>query len=184
VRQLYGETAAIEFGPKALKAVRQRWLDRGQARPTVNKNMRRLTRIFRWAASEELLSVTVHQALATVPGLKRGRTNAPEPPPILPVELSVVERTLPFLPEIVRDMVRIQLLTGMRPGEICTFFVHLIPCVVDCIHSCSRRSIFSAYNLLRLDCASDCSFLTIILLHNSCRIEEQLFSRWLVVPIR
>jgi integrase len=116
VRQLYEETAAIEFGPKALKAVRQRWLDRGQSRPTVNKNMRRLTRIFRWAASEELLSVTVHQALATVPGLKRGRTSAPEPPPILPVKLSVVERTLP---EIVRDTVRIQLLTGIRPGEIC-----------------------------------------------------------------
>ncbi len=119
VRHLYGKTAAIEFGPMALKAVRQRWQDRGQSRPKINKNMRRLTRIFRWATSEELIPVSVHQTLATVPGLKKGRTEAPEPPPILPVEIGVVEKTMPHVPAIVQDMVRIQLLTGMRPGEIC-----------------------------------------------------------------
>ncbi len=31
-RKLYGKLPAIEFGPKAVKAVRQVWLDRGQAR--------------------------------------------------------------------------------------------------------------------------------------------------------
>jgi integrase len=119
VRHLYGKTATSDFGPKALKAVRQRWQDRGQSRPTINKNMRRLTRIFRWAASEELIPVTIPQALATVPGLKKGRTTAPEPPPILPVEMPIVQRTIPHMPAIVQAMVRIQLLTGMRPGEIC-----------------------------------------------------------------
>ena len=126
-RKLYGDIAAVDFGPKALKTVRQVWLERGQARPTINKNMRRLSRMFRWAAAEEMIPVTVYQALATVPGLKRGRTVAPEPPPILPVDIAVVQKTLPYLPPIVSDMVRIQLLTGMRPGEICKFR----PCDVD-----------------------------------------------------
>ncbi len=118
-RQLYGNVAASEFGPLALKAVRQGWITRGQSRKTINQNTRRLSAIFKWAASEELIPVAVHQALATVPGLKRGRTEAKERPPVLPVALAVMERTMPHLPVIVRDMVRIQLLTGMRPGEIC-----------------------------------------------------------------
>ncbi len=65
---LYGNSPASEFGPKALKVVRQLWLERGQARRTINKNMRRLTRIFKWAASEELIPVAIYQALVTVPG--------------------------------------------------------------------------------------------------------------------
>ncbi len=54
-RLLYGRTPADEFGPLALKSVRQVWADRGQARTTVNKNARRLTRIMRWAVAEELV---------------------------------------------------------------------------------------------------------------------------------
>jgi integrase len=127
IRRLYGDQAAEQFGPKALKAVRQQWIDRGQSRPTVNKNMRRLTRIFKWAVSEELIPPTVHQALSTVPGLKKGRCDVPEPAPIEPVDLKVVERTISDLPRIVASMVRLQLLTGMRPGEVCI----LRPCDID-----------------------------------------------------
>jgi hypothetical protein len=44
---------------------------------------------------------------------------APELPPVRPVDDEVVEATLPYLPEIVADMVRLQRLTGARPGEVC-----------------------------------------------------------------
>jgi integrase len=118
-RDLYGRTPAADFGPRALKAVRQRWIERGQARPTINKNMRRLTRIFRWAVAEEMIPGSVTHALAAVPGLKKGRCLAPEPAPILPVSLEVVERTMPHLPPVTADMIRFQLLTGARPGEVC-----------------------------------------------------------------
>ena len=120
IRDLYANEPAEEFGPKALKAVRQCWIDRGQSRPTINKNMRRLTRIFKWGVSEELIPSTVYEGLRSVPGLKKGRCSVPEPDPILPVEMTAVEQTIPHLPEIVRDMVRIQLRTGMRPGEVCS----------------------------------------------------------------
>lgn len=118
-KELYGRTLAAEFGPKALKAVRQKWIEKGQARPTINKNQRRLTRIFRWAAAEELIPGTVVHNLSAVPGLKKGRCDSPEPAPIKPVPIEVVERTLPCLPRVTQDMIRFQLLTGARPGEVC-----------------------------------------------------------------
>ncbi|MFG0264153.1 MAG: site-specific integrase, partial [Rhodopirellula sp. JB055] len=83
-KKLYADLPAESFGPLALKAVRQRWIDRGQSRPTVNKNMRRLTRIFRWAVAEEMVPGSVIHSLTAVPGLKRGRCDLPEPKPIDP----------------------------------------------------------------------------------------------------
>lgn len=119
LRTMFGETPAAEFGPKKMKAVRQLWVDRGQARTTINKNARRLGRIFRWAVAEELVPGSVYEALRAVPGLKRGRTDVREPDPIEPVPVEVVERTIPHLPPVTADMVRFQLLTGARPGEVC-----------------------------------------------------------------
>ncbi len=52
-------------------------------------------------------------------GLRAGRTTAREPAPVLPVADNVVEATVPHLPEVVTDMVRLQRLTGVRPGEVC-----------------------------------------------------------------
>ena len=59
-------------------------------------------------------------ALATVEALKRGRTDAPESPPIEPVPINVVEATLCHLSAPVAAMVRLQLLTGMRAEEVMT----------------------------------------------------------------
>ena len=75
--------------------------------------------MFRWAASEELIPANVCQSLSTVTGLRKDESEARETSPILPVDDEIVERTLPHLPEIVADMVRLQRLTGMRPSEVC-----------------------------------------------------------------
>src|SRR5262245_37500578 len=58
VRGLYGDTPAAEFGPLALKAVRQQFVNAGWCRKTINQQTERARRIFKWAASEELVSVT------------------------------------------------------------------------------------------------------------------------------
>lgn len=116
---LYGEAPGREFGPKALRAVRERMIRDGLARPTINARVNRIRHIFKWAASHELIPVAVHQALATVEPLARGRTTAPEPEGIRPVPRADVDRTVPHLTRPVAGMVRMQLLTGMRPGEVC-----------------------------------------------------------------
>ena len=127
VRHLYGNTNAVNFGPLALKTVRSRMVDYGWCRNHTNKNVQRVVRMFRWAAAEELIPASVPQALSMVTGLRKGRTEARESKPVMPVGESVVEETLPHLQPIVGDMVQLQRLTGCRPAEVCI----VRPCDVD-----------------------------------------------------
>jgi integrase len=124
---LYGKAKARDFGPLQLKAVRQMMIDSGLARKTINGRVQRIVRVFRWAAGEGLVGPDVPAVLATVPGLRRGRTEAREREPVQPVAPELVDATLQLLHPIVRAMVELQRLTGARPGEICI----LRPCDVD-----------------------------------------------------
>jgi integrase len=127
LREQYSHTAAREFGPLALKAIRQGMVEEGLSRRYINDHADRIKRMFKWAVGEQLLPVEVYQSLCVVPGLRKGRTKARECEPVLPVEDATVDATLPHLPEVVADMVRVQRLTGMRPAEVCI----LRPCDID-----------------------------------------------------
>lgn len=127
LKTLYGRTPAVEFGPLALKAVREDMIQGGVARSTVNQNISRIKRMFKWAVSEELIPASVHQALMSVTGLRRGKSSARETAPVLPVEDELIEATLPHLSSVIADMVKLQRLTGMRPGEVCI----VRPCDID-----------------------------------------------------
>ena len=127
LRQTYGHTPAIEFGPLKLKALQQKMIGMDQSRRYLNDNIDRIRRVFRWGASEELIPPSVYQGLQAVPGLRKGRTKVREVPPIGPVDDAVVEDTIPHLPEVIADMVRLQRLTGCRPAEVCM----IRPCDVD-----------------------------------------------------
>ncbi len=118
VRRLYGHTPAAEFGPKALKACRQDFIARGLCRGSVNHDVLRIKRMFRWGVANELIPASVYHALQAVDGLRRGRCEAPDGPGVGPVAEAHVEAVLPFLSRPVAAMVRLQLLTGMRPGEV------------------------------------------------------------------
>ncbi|QDV63054.1 site-specific integrase [Crateriforma conspicua] len=120
LRRLYGDTPATDFGPLALEVIRDQWIKAGHSRGTINRNVRRIVRVFRWAASKEIIDASVPTKLATLEGLQRGRTEAAEPEPIQPVDLETVEATIHHLCDVVADMVRLQLLTGMRPAEVCS----------------------------------------------------------------
>ena len=119
VAALYGTTSAEEFGPLALECVRQRMIDNGWSRKHINKQVSRVTRMFKWAASRQLVGPHVPNSLSTLDGLKKNRSAARETTPVLPISDQVVEATLPHLSSIVADMVRVQRCTGMRPTEVC-----------------------------------------------------------------
>jgi integrase len=120
LRQLYGHTLAREFGPLALEAVRNRMVELGWCRRSINTHVSRIKSVFKWAGSKQLVPPSVHHALLTVRGLQRGRSDARETGPVRPVPQAHVEAVLPFAPPQVRDMARLQRLTGMRPGEVVT----------------------------------------------------------------
>jgi integrase len=119
VKSHYGRKPATEFGPVALKAVRQAMIDASHSQKYINKNIQRIRRMFRWAAGEEIISASIPQTLQMVTGLRKGRTAARETDPILPVSDEVVSRTIQHVPAVIRDMIRLQRLTGMRPQEVC-----------------------------------------------------------------
>ncbi len=119
LRASYAHTLAEDFGPLAFQAIQQTLAGSGRSRPYCNNLMQTIRRVFKWAVSQELLPESVYRALATVPGLRKGRTEAPEPAPVLPVADAVVDATLPYLPAVVADMVRVQRMLGCRPGEVC-----------------------------------------------------------------
>jgi integrase len=116
---LYGRMSAAEFGPLRLLAIQSALAEGGLARSYVNKLVGYIKRIFKWGVSREMVPASVHTAISTVEGLKKGRTTAAEPEPVKPVADDIVEATLPQLPRIVADMVQFQRLTGCRPGEVC-----------------------------------------------------------------
>jgi integrase len=117
-RRLYGSAPAITFGPKALKVVRDDLVRSGLCRNVINRRVARIKQIFKWAVSNELIPASVHQALATVPGLRKGKSAARESKPVRPVPEKQIRAVLPHLPGPVKAMVQLQTLTGMRSGEL------------------------------------------------------------------
>jgi integrase len=128
LKQFYGHTAAKDFGPLALKAVRQEMIDgyehpkygpqRPLCRGVVNQRVGRIRRMFKWAVENELVPPSVLLGLQAVRGLQQGRSQARETEPVKPVPETFVEAILPHVRPPVAAMVRLQLLTGMRPGEV------------------------------------------------------------------
>lgn len=117
--ELYGAVPATEFGPLALRAVRERFVGKGWCRVNVNRQVGRVRRVFKWAAGEQLVPSSVHLDLACVQGLQKGRTAVRESEPVQPVDDAAVDATLPHLNRTVRGMVEFQRLTGCRPAEAC-----------------------------------------------------------------
>ncbi len=106
LKPLYGHTPATQFGPRALKTLRQGLIDQKLARSTINARIRKIPRMFRWAAGEELIPASVHHGLKAVEGLRRGRDGVREAPPVLPVSDEHVTAVLPFVTAPIRAMIQ------------------------------------------------------------------------------
>jgi integrase len=124
LKRLYSRTPVAEFGPRALKALRHVMITdagkgRAWCRSFTNKQVSRIRGMFKWGVENELVPGSVYQALAAVPGLKKGRSEARESAPVAPVPDADVAAVLPLVSPEVRAMIDLQLITGMRPGEVC-----------------------------------------------------------------
>ncbi|MDZ4851287.1 MAG: hypothetical protein SGI77_18515 [Pirellulaceae bacterium] len=118
VNELYGDPYADEFGPLKLKSIRQHLINHDLCRTEINKRIGRIKRALKWAVSEELIRPSVYEGARTVTGLQFGRTTARESEPVKPVAEPVVEETILYVAPQVAAMIRLQLLTGMRPSEV------------------------------------------------------------------
>jgi integrase len=119
VKEMYGSTLAIDFGPLALKACRSTMITKGWARSYVNSQIGRIRRMFRWGAEEEKIPGSVYQNLQSVAGLRSGKSGARETEKVRPVPAEHIDASLPLMPPPIAAMARFQLLTGCRPAEVC-----------------------------------------------------------------
>lgn len=145
---LHGMTPIADFGPRALAEVQQAmasgsWVERlpearrqarkahpapaAWCRRVVNARINTIKKIFLWGVSQELIPEEAHRRIASLAPLRKHHSPAREKPPVPPVPDEVMEQTLPHLGPVVGAMVRLQRLTGMRPGEVCS----LRPCDLD-----------------------------------------------------
>lgn len=128
LEQHHGEVKADAFGPVDLDNLRDKMIDDlDWSRKYINKQVGRLIRMFKWAASKELVKPTIPAALEALTGLKKGRCKARETAGVRCVDDKLVDATLANVGEVVGDMIRFQRLTGARPGEVCS----IRPCDID-----------------------------------------------------
>lgn len=118
---MYASTAVTDFGPRSLRSVRDAMLagDKEIKRSawnaaSANKGVHLIVSMFRWAVSEELVDESVYRALQTLAPLREGQK-----PTVRPAQMEAVHAVLPLVSDQVATMIRVQLLTGMRPGEVC-----------------------------------------------------------------
>lgn len=122
--ELYPSLPVDDFGPRKLLNVRNVMETSGRfSRTYINSLIKAIRHVFRWGVENEIVKPETLVAVSALSPLKRRRSIARETRPVLPVDPDVVEKTLEILPPTVADMVRVQRLTGMRPGEVCAMQV-------------------------------------------------------------
>jgi len=98
--------------------VREKMITENIVRKTINQRIGRIKRMFKWGVCRQFVSPVVFQAINTVEGLKRGRTIAREGQKVRPVDEKHVYMVLDYVSPVIAAMIELQLITGMRPGEL------------------------------------------------------------------
>ncbi len=118
LHELYETTLVWEFGPAALRTVREQMIAANLSRKVINARINRVRRIFKWGVENELVDPGVLQGLQTVSPLKEGRSKARETSRVTPVSQGHIDAVLAGVTRPVQTMINLQLVTGMRPGEV------------------------------------------------------------------
>ena len=118
LKQYYGATPAAQFGPLALRAIRQSFIDAGMSRNVINQLVGWVRRIFRWAVSQQLIPAEILTALTSLDPLRRGRSQARESTPVTSVPDDRIDAIRPFVNAQVWAMIELQRLSGPRPEEV------------------------------------------------------------------
>jgi integrase len=128
---------ASDFGPRALYEVQETLVkepcrpagrrrkdgkkssNKFRTRSTVNDVVGRVRQLFKWAEGRELVREGKIFALQQVAPIMPGQTTARDNDPKRPVPDEVFEATLPHVPTVVADLLRVVRLSGCRTGEAC-----------------------------------------------------------------
>lgn len=90
---------------------------------TVNARIQTIRRMYKWARTKGWVTREAAADVVMTPLLRRGRCEANAPEDVMPVAVEILNATIAAAPKTVADMIRVQVLTGMRPGELCSMRV-------------------------------------------------------------
>ena len=142
LRALYGKKLVREFGPKALKHVRETMTyERTRTRiqtdslgnktkiqksstlsqRTINQRINIITRMFSWASEEEIVPRDIYlaAALKQVRPIRDGRFGVKPPTKVSAADMNTYQELLLHLPGPVKAMLQLINLTAMRSGDVC-----------------------------------------------------------------
>ncbi len=108
---------AYEFSPRQLRQYQEYLADKRLSVTTVNRNAANVRRIIKWAVGEGYVPAATYLALTAISGIRSGKAKPAKK--VRPVSDEVINATLPYLSDVVADMVRLQRITGMRSTELC-----------------------------------------------------------------
>ena len=118
--ELYGDRALGELVHSDMMRVRDALIARGLCRKTINRHINILTHRFsQWALDAGVITAAQKVEISQLAPIKRGRTAAPERPPVLAAKDVDIEAAVVASVPHMAAMIRVHRLTGMRPGEIC-----------------------------------------------------------------
>lgn len=115
----HGPEPVAGFTAMKLITLRTLWASSGLARSTVNKYLGIAKGVFKWGVTTGMVPSAILAELSAVPGLALGRSQVKETRRVKPVPGDVLAATLAELAPTYRDRAMVQVLTGMRPGEVC-----------------------------------------------------------------
>ena len=124
--ELFPEKKVADFSAMNFRTVRKALIERGVreakpwARQYVNTMMKALRQIFTWGVSYDYVPPDVVAKIKSVPALREAEhEELEERELVMEVADEAVIRTLPYMPPVVADMVKIQRGACMRPSEVC-----------------------------------------------------------------
>lgn len=117
LKGMFPSLSINNFGPRHLLELQKEFVARGLTRQGINKRINLTRRIFRWGVSQNLVQQQTFEALKTIFPVKKGV--AMEAKIKNSANITDVVKTMNFLHPILNAMIKLQLLTGMRPSEVC-----------------------------------------------------------------
>lgn len=94
---------------------------------TVNARLKIIKQMYRWARARGLVDRNTAVDISLTEPLKKNSGLADKPRDVKPVSEMILDFTLAHCPPTVKDMINLQLVTGMRSGEM----VQMRPCDID-----------------------------------------------------
>ncbi|MBQ7722160.1 MAG: tyrosine-type recombinase/integrase [Kiritimatiellae bacterium] len=119
-REFYGERYVADLEHHDMLVWRDALCKSGISRRSVNGRIATVKRMISWALDEDMIYAQSKAELTQMSPVRKYRTEARETEPVTSVPADCVEAVAASVAPSLGDMIRVGVLTGMRPEELCT----------------------------------------------------------------